>query len=729
MRKLISVILTLAMAVSLFPMAGVVASASDEFVAEQNVALDKTVTGAYAQLVDGIEDDTGIADWTDFGVNGSNYNGHGLKFVEVDLSQSYDVKRAYIKKRTTYEGAHPVSIWAYDEKKTSVEDIVDGDGLVGTIEDSATTATFTLESTKTARYIYLTSTPSYVGIYELKIYADAPLPTQTIYVSSAGTDSASGATASEPTTFATAKAATVANTVTEVVMLDNMSWASFGDAKGYVKIKGNTSGITLTFGDTALPMYAAVEFSNLTLDVPSDTSFYANGKRFKIDENCTTTNRIAVYGGGGGSTETYSSTELILLGGNYNAVCGGGSGQINGDTHITFGGNANKDDGISDLNTTTLSPTYIYGSGSGGVTGKTNITISDNAVARYIIGASASSTTPEEVNININGGKVMNVYGGSETAGTALSIPTVNINMTGGDVESIFGGNYGGNLTGNVFINWEGGNVRRRIYTGCYNNYDEGFLGIGAGYDTSAYVVGSTVLSISGNGTMTPTELGSATDNNNNLGIYPGSRYSSASSTEHNTIIYQNDCYDSAVSNYNIVTDGTKQSITGLGSVALGGYIDYTVKSGTGGKTYGTATAGTVYIEPEGTKYGVVGSTGTAVRNANATVSATDTITFNENFKINSVTSAFDDTGITVAADITANNYSNNSTPMTIAALYDSTNRFVGCDIINTSASQTAYNFDINAVLDSGEIYTLAVMVWDANRNVMVNKYQTTITK
>ena len=196
-KRIISTLLMLAIVMTMLPTVGFAAELEDMIV-EQNVALGKTVVGAKAKLVDAVMDDNGIADWTDFGVNGSTYNGYGLKFVEVDLAQSYDIKRFYIKKRTL-ESESPVSIWAYNEKKSTIQSIVDGDGFVGTIDGSATTATFELDEFKNARYIYLTSSPKYVGIYELEAYADAPLKKQTFYVSSTGSASNSGLTESAPT--------------------------------------------------------------------------------------------------------------------------------------------------------------------------------------------------------------------------------------------------------------------------------------------------------------------------------------------------------------------------------------------------------------------------------------------------------------------------------------------------------------------------------------------------
>ena len=69
----------------------------------------------------------------------------------------------------------------------------------------------------------------------------------------------------------------------------------------------------------------------------------------------------------------------------------------------------------------------------------------------------------------------MNVYGGTVDKTTVYEGDTY-INMSGGSVEGIFGGSMSQTMTGNTRIAVSGGQVTRRIYGGCYNDWSGSWM-------------------------------------------------------------------------------------------------------------------------------------------------------------------------------------------------------------------------------------------------------------
>ncbi len=285
---------------------------------------------------------------------------------------------------------------------------------------------------------------------------------------------------------------------------------------------------------------------NLTLS-GNGATIYANGHTLLIDATVSSQSgsRFTVYGGSN-KYPLNQDTHITLLGGSYTAVYGGGRFfDVNGNTHVIFGGNANLGD-TNDDSAESMSPCTVYGGGNNGaVTGETHVTISGNAVAKFVsgVGSGVAGGKVKTANITIDGGKLMNVFGGSLNA--EVSNLTVNITMKNGLCEAIFGGCQNKNMTGTVNITLLGGNISRRLYTGCYNTCDVGLFS--ETWKSSCGVTGTTTLSIGPNVKLC-TGTGLSLDNSADMGIFCGSRYQSKLTGETNILVFLDDCYSQMIS-------------------------------------------------------------------------------------------------------------------------------------------------------------------------------------
>lgn len=537
------------------------------------------------------------------------------------------------------------------------------------------------------------------------------------YVASAGSDSNDG-TSEKP--FATiSKAYTRLNRGGKIVIKDS---ASFAATSKPVIIEGENSSATLTL-PSEVSLQNDLTLSNITLSGAS--TIYANGHSFTVDGASSSTDRLSVYGGCK-SAELNGNTYLTLLGGKYNDIYGGGYGaKVTGDTHIVLGGNANIGEGIDDDNTATLSPCMVYGGGNNGsVEGKTNVTLKDNAVAKYIVGAGTGTNgTAKDTNIYINGGKVMNVYAGSRS--TVLPAGTkTHATITSGTAEAIFGGCESVSLTGHTFVNLLGGQVTRRVYSGCYNNVSFGMSGlsVAATWSTSHHVTGTTNLIIGPNVKLN-TKDGLSSDNSVNVGVFSGSRMESKSGEEQNTLIY----LDGAASSH-ATHMGEKSSYLIISlSKYLKSFEDYTVQATTNGTVEGTTTAGTIYVTP--IKGYVASVNSNEYETGSVSVSAgTTAVSFIEkDFFINSVTANEPtSSGISGSADIFANNRQGAEGPRVIVAIYDETG-LLSTDIQNVTASNANHTFNINHKLEAGKTYTVKAMIWDKGQTPLTTSYEITV--
>lgn len=180
------------------------------------------------------------------------------------------------------------------------------------------------------------------------------------------------------------------------------------------------------------------------------------------------------YGGGYQNATVEGNCYVSFLGGNVKNLYGGGrQADVNGNTYVVVGGNANAGINVADHDNLT---NLIYGGGDGSantaiVKGNTYVTVQDSARAHVVYGGGYGSMSTVEgiCNVEINGGYVMGYYGGSRNKGDVFG---TNVIMTAGKTEQIFGGCDRYSMTGDVNVVVSGGEVQRRIYGGCYNDFD-----------------------------------------------------------------------------------------------------------------------------------------------------------------------------------------------------------------------------------------------------------------
>ena len=247
-----------------------------------------------------------------------------------------------------------------------------------------------------------------------------------------------------------------------------------------------TGGIFNTTSVSTLQIRDSVTFKATELSWGG--TVYANGNALRVESDVTVTGTLTgIYGGGNvGSVER---TDLTLLSGNYENIYGGSNkGTVNRDTYVYVGGNAN-----SDCDTLNHSATHnIYGGGNGDtVKGNTHVIFGENAKVSYIFGGSTGSNA--RINgtayLDITGGNIFSLYGAGNRVDCVSNTLTT---ITGGTFHQIFGGAQNAAVTGNVTLRIWGGTITRRIYGGCYNEYNSGWK--------SSYGVSGTVKLVLGSG-------------------------------------------------------------------------------------------------------------------------------------------------------------------------------------------------------------------------------------
>lgn len=546
---------------------------------------------------------------------------------------------------------------------------------------------------------------------EYDLFEDSGDMLDVVYVSAEGSDYGNGSSEYPLATLSKAYDKVAENG--KIIIKDS---ATYTASSKKVIIAGETSSATLVLG-SEIELQGELTLSNITL--PDATTIYACGHAFKIESTVSTTNRLSVFGGSK-LKDISGDTNITLLGGKYNNVFGGGyKGKVLGNTNVVLGGNANSGDGVDGSNKGTLSPCMAFGGGNNGaVTGKTNITLKDNAVTKYLVGAGYNENgTAAETNVFIEGGKVMNVYAASRN--TVLPDGTKShVTITGGSAENIYGGCESVSMTGHTFVNLLGGQVTRRVYSGCYNGVDIGLSG--ATWADSRHVTGTTNILI-GPDVLLNTKDGLSAEDSVNVGVFAGSRMETQLDEEQNTIIYLDGCY----STHNQYI-GEKSKY--LGFISLSTYLksfeDYVVKSTDKGTVKATTTAGTIYVAPDRGYVASVG--GNEYENENVTIPVGTTgVSFIEKaFFINSLTAGdVTETGINGSADIFANNRTSEEEPKLYIALYDG-NLLVHMHVQPVTESDDNITFEINRKLENGKTYTVKAMIWDKNIKPLTASYE-----
>ena len=367
-----------------------------------------------------------------------------------------------------------------------------------------------------------------------------------------------------------------------IVLLDTVRVSSWDTSKsltvtGQNPITGVTEGgIDLT-EIVSLRICGPVKFEKLKFVTKAAASMdekanriFACGNSLVMGEGLTMTEPIDILGGNS-IGNTAESTDLTLLSGRYRRIYGGGwNSPVNGDTHIVIGGTVNSEYSVED-SSQNYYDSRVFGGGvySGSeVAGEIYITIKDNAAIAYVVGGGSGKGTDIKggaTHISIDGGRVMNVYGGTVDKTTVYEGDTY-INMSGGSVEGIFGGSMSQTMTGNTRIAVSGGQVTRRIYGGCYNDWS-------GSWNSNFHVDGTTAVWVGGDARLITGE-GLSSGNKDNSGIFAASRASSNLTTENSYLIFADGTYDKWKDKIGDVSgwSGTFKP-----------YNDYLVKAGNGG--------------------------------------------------------------------------------------------------------------------------------------------------
>lgn len=342
-----------------------------------------------------------------------------------------------------------------------------------------------------------------------------------------------------------------------------------GKSEGEAVINGGLD-LTSTVG---LHIKFSATLENMTIKTIKAASIsenankiFACGNKLVFGEGLTMSNPIDVFGGNS-INNSADNTDIVIKSGSYRRIYGGGEqSPVTGDTHITVCGmnyecSANDD-----------SPYYydsrIFGGGKNSgadVGGNTHIDFRGGTAA-YLVGGGSAANVEGNTYIDISAGRVMNVYGATADKKTVHNADTY-ITMTGGTAESLFGGAISCMMNGNTHISVTGGEVLRRIYGGCYNDWE-------GSWKSSCYVYGSTAVLIGANANIaTGGDL--SWSNKLNSGIFAGSRMMSNSDEEKSVIIFNESAFDT-------IGEKLAEQSKGYKSVFLS-HHDYLVKSALGG--------------------------------------------------------------------------------------------------------------------------------------------------
>lgn len=337
------------------------------------------------------------------------------------------------------------------------------------------------------------------------------------------------------------------------------TWAESGKT---ITIQGNDSTLDLS-AFSEFYIGNPVTFQDITLDLRTGAIVYANGHALEIAESVRISNVIKLFGGG--NRTTVDSTNLTVKAGNYTYIYGGSNGgTVAGDVNLYVGGISN-----SSADPASHSKTYaVYGGGlNDTVNGIANLTFADSAKANYVYGGSGGTGKVGGTNVLFCGGQTMSLYGGN-CASTKIS--SVNVKVSGGEIQQLFGGCEGAAMTGDVTLELTGGKITRRVYGGCYNEYNSN------GWQGERYVKGQIHLKIAGGVTITFDAKDSNGSKYSDRSMYACSRYETKHADEICTITFMDQtAYDTYYSKLG-AHDFAMWWI--MGSVNDGGY-DFLVKS------------------------------------------------------------------------------------------------------------------------------------------------------
>lgn len=461
-----------------------------------------------------------------------------------------------------------------------------------------------------------------------------------------------------------------------------------------------TGGLDLT-PTTSMRIRSEAVFENMifkTIEAPkienSANKLFACGNRLVMGEGLSMTNPIDIFGGNT-INNSANGTELIINSGTYRRIYGGGENSPTyGDTHITITG-MNSGYSANDISTAYYD-SRIFGGGknSGSVTeGSTYINFCGGTAA-YIVGASSASSVSGDTHIFISGGRVMNVYGGSADK-TSVHSGNSYIEMTGGTAESLFGGSMSIGFTGNTSVRVTGGEILRRIYGGCHNEFDGSWKSDYSVSGTTAVIIGPKAKLVTGG------DL--SWDNRANSGIFGGSRTASNPEGETGILIFEQDAYS-------VHSDKIGEKGSFYVSHLLS-HHDYLIRAGAGG-TVSSAGGTDIRISAEPGKAAVVN--GAKLLGGAFTLSGAETeIVFENGYTIIGADSEKSGSAASVNTDVAVGDPTQlTGAQVIIAAIYDSENRFAALETAELDESGNN-NLSFNLPELDGS-FRVRLFVWDS---------------
>ena len=262
--------------------------------------------------------------------------------------------------------------------------------------------------------------------------------------------------------------------------------------------------------------------------------------------------------------------------------------------------------------------------------------------------------------------------------------------MTDGVAEALFGGSDSEAMSGNTYISVKGGEVTRRIYGGCYNEYNI------ISWSSSHYVTGTTNILLYP-GIKLATGSGLSFLNKTNMGVFGGSRTESAASVETNTIFFMNDSYDDLKSK--VITSGTLKS-----------FHNYIVNSASGGSVVPDAPGSVKVSLPQGKS---AFSGGTRYFDGQ-TIALTNKETEIKYDGIESATATENETGVNTNVKTIGS-----TTGKLLAAIYDGEDNFITCSFASVNETTKAYDIPLTCKLDASKDYNIRFFFWDSNEKLV----------
>ena len=362
---------------------------------------------------------------------------------------------------------------------------------------------------------------------------------------------------------------------TEIIILAGTYTHIIGASRGGFDINGDAK---VTVGGTA-------KVTTSVFGTGWDKSSINGNSNITI---CGSATVSSVFGGGPSGTVVDGDTHVIVTdSADVLGIYGGGEygSTVTGNTLVEVNGSANKGKSNPGNDNHSGSGYKVYGGGKGAVLQNTYVSFGGNAETGYIIGGAYSTTTTTtdennnsitvnkfglvggSANVHMYGGTAYHIYGcGLGNDGVAKE---VNVTMTGGTVWQVFGGCESAPVEGNITIKLIGGTVKRRVFGGCYNEYDGGWKSSNSVAGTINLVLGS-----SGAVDFSSQESGILGSLKNDHALSAHSRRSSNDNNEHAYIIYADSGAQSKFTlKLGLVSGGTTQDAQHLYSYALNGNV------------------------------------------------------------------------------------------------------------------------------------------------------------